>query len=37
MGAIKYFGEPIKCLPQAKNIISTYGVMCLTDFCADGE
>ena len=37
MGAIKHFDEPLKCLSQAKNIISQHGVMYFTDFCADGE
>ena len=37
MGAIKHFAEPLKCLSQAKNIISKLGVQYFTDFCSDGE
>ena len=37
MGAIKHFSEPLKCLNQAKNIISQHGVMYFTDFCSDGK
>ena len=37
MGAIKHFGEPLKCLYQAKNIVSRHGVLYFTDFCSDGK